>query len=308
VFLDPNTRPGNDKRAATEIFGDRPQTRRRARVLIGVAVATCAGIAIAVAVQTWYLRTQVIDQSAFTQRAVNVADNEGVRSALTAEISDRLATRVPAGLIPAQSIRPLIDRALDSETFDSLLRIGARHFNAALFHNGPATDSLKIQLGALLGDSTIIPAHVLGATTVNLVDTRADSVLTGTNRAADLDRILSIALPLFAVAAIAVAITLTRQIWRPLSATGLAAATAGAATLLLLSNMRTTTIDALRFASGLDRERSHSLAAGIWEGYFGGMHTVALVATIAGAFIGIGLLLRDRQSRGSTHIHAASRL
>jgi hypothetical protein len=268
----------------------------RTAAVLGILLAICAGTAIVLSAQAWYLRSQVIDTSAFAGRAVHVAAEEGVHDAIAAEIADRIAAELPRDLVSTGRVRSTVDRAMEGEAFDPLLRSGARRLNAALFHDGRGGSSLRIRLDDLLGSTGVLRGAPAGSS-VDLVAVRADSALADTNRAADLTRVLTIALPLFALVALAAASALTRRPRRLLAVTALAAAVVAAVMLPLLSLARTEVVDALRFASGLDPRRAESVAGAIWDGFFGGLHTVALVALAAGAVAAAGLLGWDAGSR-----------
>lgn len=269
--------------------------RRRGLVssFLGALLALCAGVAIVLAAQAWYVRTQVIDNAAFTQRAVKVVAEPSVRSAVGTEITDAVAGR--AG-ISAAEIRSTVDGALGSRSFDAALRAGASSLNAALFHNGSGGQSLSINLGGLAGLG-VVPSSVLDATTVRLVSARDESVLRYTNDAANVLRIACIVLPALALVALVLALAMVNRPARAVSMAGLAAAVVGAVTLPVLAQLRDKTVGGAHFQGGLSHRLDVDVATAIWNGFCGPMHTIASVALVGGAVVAIVFFLLSLRRR-----------
>jgi hypothetical protein len=268
---------------------------RRLTSFLGSLLALCAGVAIALAAQAWYVRTQVVDTSAFTQRAVTVVAEPQVRSAFASEISDTLAAKTG---VAAGEILPAVDTALASRAFGSALRSGASNFNAALFHHGSGGGSLSINLGGVIG-SNVIPSSVLQETNVDLVSSSDQSAFRYTNDAADVLRVVCIALPIFALLAVLLALPMASRPARAIAFAGLGAAAIGAVTLPGLSTLRGKTVDGVQLQSSFGHGVDVRVATAIWNGFCGPMHTIARLSLVGGAAVAVAfMLLSLRPLRG----------
>jgi hypothetical protein len=216
-----------------------------------------------------------------------VVDEPKVRSAVASEVSDALVAKTG---VAAGDISPAVDDALNSRSFDSVLRAGASSFNAALFHNGSGTQSLSINLGGVI-DSSVVPSSVLQETNVDLVSPRDQSVFRYTNDAADVLRVICIVLPLFALLALLLALAMANRPARAIAAAGFGAAVTGAATLPVLAQLRDKTIDGVQLQSSFSHRLDVQVATAIWNGFCGPMHTIARVSLAGGAAVGVAFLL-----------------
>ena len=96
-------------------------------VVLGAALLLAGGV-------TYYLRTQILDQDAFADRAVAALDDDGVRKVVGREIVVNLIDRGSTDLVAARPlIESVVDVVIQSRPFKTIFRQAAIQTNRVFF-------------------------------------------------------------------------------------------------------------------------------------------------------------------------------
>ena len=161
---------------------DRPVALRRATTTL---LAAAAGLLAVAAAVCWSLSRTVVAQQPFADRAVAALQREPVRAAVSTEIADQVDAQVPDAALSPVRVREIVDRAVLTPAFESVLREGALTLNRALFHGAASGEALRVDLGRVLQPTSPRLARIVGERRATVLTLRADGVLTRSNRLAD---------------------------------------------------------------------------------------------------------------------------
>jgi hypothetical protein len=272
------------------------------RQTFATLLAVVAAVSAVLGASAWWLRDGVIARQAFVDRAVTTLDRDAVRRAIVDEIAAQAGAQVPAGVLPAATIRRVAERAVRTQRFRRAFRTAAGDVADALFQTGPGSGSatLTVDLAGVLGAVSPQLASVVAASgadsSVELVTVRRDSLPIDTPRAADLARTLAVVLPALACFALAGAVALAVDRRRLLGSAAVSALVCGALLLAALFAGHAAVQSAATAGGGVSRAQARAAAGAVFDVYTGGLRTIAISALVVGLVAGVAaLLLRGRR-------------
>lgn len=257
------------------------------RQTLATLLAIVAALSAVIGACAWSVRDGVVARQGFVDHATEALGRAPVRDAVSAEITDQVVARVPAGVVARDQLRAIVDRAIRTRTFRRAFRRGAGDVGDALFSTGSGgSATLRVDLADVLAQvSPQLAAVVSGGTAAQLVTVRTDSLPIDTNRAGGLVRTLAVVLPALACFALAAALAAATDRRRALLAAGLAAVVAGALLLIGLIVGHTVVGAAATSGGGVSPSGARAAAGAIWDVYTGGLRTIAIVALVAGVVV-----------------------
>jgi hypothetical protein len=268
--------------------GPAPRSGRlRGRIsLLLVVVATLFALAGGVCL---YAREEILDSSAFADRAVVALRHPGVNSVVARE----LAVQVIEPSVPdVVAARPVIESAIkalvSSSAFRPVIHLAAENGHRLLFERAGGNAVFDIADAGAVVSSALrtlapniakrIPAH---SETI-LLTLRRRSFAAGTLRFADAVRVLGIVLPLVAIAMFAGAIMLASDRRRTITAAGAAVGATAITTAIALALIRRYVIHHVYGSQELTNSDVRSAIDALWGVYLGDLMTWLLGAAAVG--------------------------
>ncbi len=259
-------------------------TRARRVTSVVLLVAACASLLIGGA--TLYARQEIINSSAFAQRAIDAVHQPTVQRVITRE----LAVQVIEPAVPdALAVRPVISTALralvTSSTFEPLIRVAAEQGHRLLFVRGGGNtifdiaDAGKVVASALKTLAPKVAARIPAATEAVLATLRKREFADTTLRIADAVRVLGFILPVVAVLLFALGIYIDRRRRRALTTGALMVAVTGIAFWIALELFRRYVVSHLYASGELTNADIRGAAGEVWGAYLGDLVTWTIVVT-----------------------------
>jgi hypothetical protein len=270
---------------------NRNRVSERTRGVVSVALVVLGAALLLAGGVTFYLRTQILDQDAFADSAVEALDDDRVRKVVAREIVVNLIDRGSTDLVAARPLlESVVDTVIGTAPFKSVFREAAvqtnrvfftRERSNALFDVSDATELVRFALQSV--DPKLarqLPEDI----EANLVALRRQEFAGQTLAFADDVRVLGVVLPLLAllvlVAAIAVAPDRRIAVLRAGVAVGTSAALLAAALLVL----RARTLAGVIGEDELTDAEVRDAVAGLLDAFLGGLVAGALLLAL-GALI-----------------------
>jgi hypothetical protein len=271
---------------------NRNRVSERTRGVVSVALVVLGAVLLLAGIVTFYLRTQVLDQDAFADRAVQALDDDGVRRVVAREIVVNLVDRGSTDLVAARPLlESVVDTVIGTAPFRSVFREAAVQTNRvfftrdrrnALFDVSDATELVRFALQSVSPDlARQLPKDI----EANLVALRRREFAGKTLAVADHVRVLGIVLPALAllvfVAAIAIAPDRRVAVLRSGIAVGTSAALLAAALLVL----RARTLAGVIGEDELTDADVRDAVAGVLDAFLGGLVVGALLLALGGLIV-----------------------
>ena len=264
----------------------------RSRPLVSSGLIAVGGILLFAGLIAFWGRVAIYDPDGFSSRAIEVLENDAVRTVVTEKVVDEIVARGSDRLV---TVRPVLELAVgevvESRPFRAIYGNGVRQAHASLFDPDQAIvlellDLMIIVDGAVRAIDPQLAERLpdVRATLIQLRkrDFAAQAISTGTRV-----RFLGWLLPLLALLAFGAGVWLASDRDRAVSGVGLSAAAAGAAVVATVGIGR-----AILMSSDLEPLAERALL-GVWRPFAGdlaiwGLGTavfgIALAAAAASAF------------------------
>jgi hypothetical protein len=249
---------------------------------------------------TYYLRTQVLDQEAFADRAVAALEDDRVRDVVGREIVVNLIDRGSTDLVAARPLlESVVGAVIESRPFKSVFRQAAVETNRVFFARDrrnalfDIADAAQLVRFALKSVSPKIAAQLPRDMEGNLLALRRREFAGRTLAVADKVRVLGVVLPLLAllvlVAAVAIAPDRRIAVLRSGIAVGTSAALLAAALLIL----RARTLAGVVGEDELSDEDVQGAVAGLLDAFLGDLVAGAFLLALGGLVVGAAAAALD---------------
>lgn len=255
-----------------------------------VALLVLASIALLIGGVTLYVREELLDSSAFADRAVDAVHQPYVRHVVAREITVRILEPALPDLIAARpAVESAVDIAVGSKPFTPLIRLAAQHGHRLLFQRQGANvvfdlaDASTVVSSAL---STLAPK--LGPKLARDVPKRVEAILltlrrrsfaATTLRLGEKVRLLGIVLPPVAVLLFALGIFVAPERRRAVTRAGVVVGVIGVAFAITLEVFRRYVIAHMFGANELTTSEVRGAVGELWGAYLGDLLLWTLVAS-----------------------------
>jgi hypothetical protein len=273
------TTSADNQRAARQVSG--------ARSVLSVVVVLLATLATLAGGVALYVHEEIVNSSAFAERAVDAVHQPGVQRVLAREIAVQV---VEPGLPDLVAARPAIESAaklvVGSRQFDPVIRLAAEHGHRLLFErNGgnavfDLADAGTVISGALSTLAPRIAKEIPSRTDAILLMLRRRSFATETLRFADALRIVRILLPVVAVMLFALAIVIAADRRRVITLSAIAVGVTGATFAIALELARRYVVSHVYGSNELSNADVRGAVGDVWGAYLGDLLTWALASAV----------------------------
>ncbi|HYN51799.1 MAG TPA: hypothetical protein VES62_12815, partial [Thermoleophilaceae bacterium] len=247
-----------------------------------------------------YLRTQVLDQEAFADRAVAALEDDGVRKVVGREIVVNLIDRGSTDLVAARPLlESVVGAVIQTEPFQQIFRRAAVEANRVFFEREKSNalfdiaDSAQLVRFALKSVSPELAAQLPKDIEGNLLALRRREFAGKTLAVADDVRLLGVVLPLLGllvlVAAIAIAPDRRIAVLRSGLAFGTSAALFAAALLILRARILAGVIG----EDELTDADVRGAVAGLLDAFLGDLISGAFLLALLGLVVGAAAAALD---------------
>ena len=270
------------------------------RGVISVALVVLGAALLLAGSVTYYLRTQVLDQEAFADRAVAALEDDGVRKVVGREIVVNLIDRGSTDLVAARPLlESVVGAVIQTEPFQQIFRRAAVEANRVFFEREKSNalfdiaDSAQLVRFALKSVSPELAAQLPKDIEGNLLALRRREFAGKTLAVADDVRLLGVVLPLLGllvlVAAIAIAPDRRIAVLRSGLAFGTSAALFAAALLILRARILAGVIG----EDELTDADVRGAVAGLLDAFLGDLISGAFLLALLGLVVGAAAAALD---------------
>ena len=260
---------------------------RRARHVVSVALVALASLTALAGGLALYVREEIVDTSAFADRAVDAVHQPVLQRVLAREIAVHL---VEPSVPDAVAARPVIESAVKlvvgSEPFGPVIRLAAEHGHRLLFERNGGNAVFDVaDAGTLVSSAlrTVAPKlarEIPARTEVILLTLRRRSFATVTLRFAEAVRVLGIVLPAVALVLFAGAIMIAPDRRRAITRSGIAVGVSGVAFAIVLELVRRYVVAHVYGSNELTNADARGAVGELWGAYLGDLMTWTLAVTV----------------------------
>ncbi len=243
-----------------------------------------ATIAAVVGGVTLYLRSEVIDSTAFANRTVNAIHQPAVQQVVSREMTVQLLEPAfPDAIAGRPLVQSAVKAALGTGAFESLLRLAAVHGHRLLFQRGGGNavfdiaDAGTVISSALRKLAPKIAAEIPKRTDAILFTLKKRSFAATTLRVANVVRILGLVFPIVAVVLFVVAIAIAPDRRRALTRMGVTVGVAGLALAIGLGLLKRALASTLIPPPELTTAETQAAFGALWDSYLRDLTTWTLV-------------------------------
>ena len=274
---------------STDSIGTAQQRLRspRSRGVLSVGLAVLAAAAIVVGGACLYVREELLNANAFSDRTVAALGHERVRRVVAREIVVQVIDAGPSDLLAARPlINSLVESVIATPQFRSVVAEAARHAHRLLFDRGgnvvfDIADAGTVVLSALRTLAPNVASKVPRNVDAKLLDLRRRSFAVRALRIADKIRLLAILLPLLGLALLALAIALAPRRRAAVTRCAIILAVGAAAAFADLLLIRHSLLVNLFGGEGLSSAEAREAASVLWDSYIGDLLRWAAAIAVA---------------------------
>lgn len=253
-------------------------------VLVSVG-ALAGGLAL-------YARSEIVDSSAFADRAVQAVQQRALQRVIAREIT---VQAIEPSLPDVIAARPVIQSALQavigSEPFRPIIRLAAEQGHRLLFERGGGNtvfdiaDAGTVVTSAVQSIAPKVARAIPRSAGAVLLSLRRRSFADTTLRVADHVRLLGIVLPLAVLALFALIILTARDRRAAIARSATAVAITGVAFMIAFELLRRYVVSHSYGADELTNADVRGAVGELWDVYLGDLTTWALAITVAAVLI-----------------------
>jgi hypothetical protein len=266
----------------------------RVRRAASIALLLAASVAVLAGGLALYARQEIVNSSAFADRAVDAVHQPAVQRVIARELAVQVIEPSAPDVIAARPVLVAALRSLvGSSLFTPVVRLAAEQGHHLLFerHAGNAlfdvADAGKVISSALQALAPKVAARIPANAEAVLLTLRRRSFADQTLRFADAVRVLGLVLPVLALALFALAVVVDPRRRRALTTGALAIAVTGIAFAIAFELFRRYVIDHVYGTQELTTADVRGAVGALWGAYLGDVLTwalgVALVALLVAA-------------------------
>ena len=275
----------------TSLADERTEARAasRARDVLSVVMVVLASLALLAGGVTLYVREEIVNTSAFADRAVDAIHQPVMQHVIAREITVQL---VEPSLPDAAAARPVIQSAvklvIGSEAFVPVARLAAEHGHRLLFErNGgnavfDLADAGTVVSSALRTLAPRIARDIPSGTEAVLLTLRRRSFATETLRFAEAVRVVGFVLPVVAVMLFALAIMTAANRRRAITRSGIALGVTGLAFGIVLELVRRYVVAHTYGSNELSNADVRGAVGELWGAYLDDLMTWTLGVAVVG--------------------------
>jgi hypothetical protein len=272
----------------------------RTRGVVSVTLVVVAALLLLAGVVTHYLRTEILDQRAFADRAVAALEDDRVRKVVGREIVVNLIDRGSTDLVAARPLlESVVDAVIQSAPFKTIFRRAAVEANRVFFVRERSnalfdvSDAAELVRFALQSVSPNLARQVPEDFDANLVELRRREFAGRTLAIADDVRVLGVVLPLLALVCFLAAIALAPDRRIAVLRSGVAAGTTAALLAAILLVLRARVLAGVVGEDELTDAEVRDAVAGLLDAFLGDLITGALLLALGGLVIGAAAAALD---------------
>ena len=264
-----------------------------ARDRASIALAVVGSVLALVGALLLYVRTEIVDEDAFADHAVEALEDDRVRDVATTEIVVQLAERGSADLVAA---RPLVEQVvatvIDTGPFKRVLREAARQANRLLFVEGKdnvafdISDGLQIVRFALNSINPEVADEIPKDVDLALVKLREREFATQTLVVAERIRVLGLIAPVVALMVLIGSVALAADRRVGVLRAAIAVAAAGALLAIVYLVLRARLLAGVIGEDELTDEELRGAVGGILDAFVGGLFFWGLGLAVLGVVVG----------------------
>jgi hypothetical protein len=272
----------------------------RVRAMASVALVVLAGVLVLAGAVAYYGRAEVVRERAFADRAVAALEDDAVREVASREIVVNLIDRGSTDLVAGRPLlESVVDAALATAPFQSVVREAARVANRALFVRGgenvafDLSDAAELVEFGMRSVSPRLAREVPEDFDATLVSLRRQELAAGTLEVARDVRVLGLLLPPLALAALVAAVALAPDRRVAVLRGGVAVGAAGTILAIALVLVRARLLAGLEGSDELTDEDVRQAAGGVFDAYLGDLSTWAFALGLLGLVVAAAAMALD---------------
>jgi hypothetical protein len=272
------TRVADDTRAAT--------SSHRLRVAVSIVLAVVASLMALAGGVALYARDEIVDQSAFADRAVDAVHQPVLQRVLAREIAVQL---VEPSLADAIAARPVVESAvklvIGSTPFVPVIHLAAEHGHRLLFERGGGNAVFDVADAGTVVSSAL---HTLAPGLAREIPRRTDAVLLAlrrrsfaaeTLRFADHVRLLGIVLPALAIVLLTLSVLAAPNRRTAITRSAVAIGVTGVAFVIAFEVARHYVVSHTYGSNELTNADVRGAVGELWDVYLGDLRTATVAAS-----------------------------
>ena len=272
----------------------------RARGTASVLLVIVAALLLLAGAVAHYARTEILDQDAFADRAVEALDDDRVRKVVRREIVVNLIDRGSTDLVAARPLlESVVDAVMQSAPFRALFRRAAVETNRLFFTRErrnalfDISDAAELVHFALRSVSPKLAKELPEDFEADLLTLRRRDFAGQTLAVADDVRVLGVVLPLLALLAFAAAIVVAPDRRIAVLRSGVAVGVVGALLAVVLLILRARTVAGLEGEDELTDADVQAAGAGLLDAFVGPLIAGGLLLALGGLVVGAAAAALD---------------
>ena len=279
---------------------DKERSGGRARGPASVLLVIVAALLLLAGAVAHYARTEILDQDAFADRAVEALDDDRVRKVVRREIVVNLIDRGSTDLVAARPLlESVVDAVMQSAPFRALFRRAAVETNRLFFTRErrnalfDISDAAELVRFALRSVSPKLAKELPEDFEADLLTLRRRDFAGQTLAVADDVRVLGVVLPLLALLAFAAAIVVAPDRRIAVLRSGVAVGVVGALLAVVLLILRARILAGLEGEDELTDADVQAAGAGLLDAFVGPLIAGGLLLALGGLVVGAAAAALD---------------
>jgi hypothetical protein len=270
------------------------QRASRVRSVLSAGLIALAAIMLLAGGLTLYVREEILDTSAFADRAVDAIRQPAVKSVASREIAVQLVEPGVPDLVAARpALESAVGLAISSGLLRPVVRLAAEHAHRLLFERGgnavfDVADAGTVVVSALHALSPSIARRIPSHSEAVLLTLRRRSFAGDTLRFAETVRVLGLVLPVVGVALFALAAAVAPNRRRAITRSGIAIGVVGLGCAIALEIVRRYIVSHVYGTEELTNADVRAAVGGIWGAYMDDLMTWLIVGAAAGWLLAAG--------------------
>jgi hypothetical protein len=265
------------------------QPRGRARDIASLALVVLASVAALAGGLCLYLRQEIVDSSAFADRAVSALRKPAINRVVAREIAVQVVEPSVPDIVAARPvIVSAVKLAVGSDAFRPVIRLAAENGHKLLFERGggnavfDVADAGTVVSSALRTLAPNVARKIPRQSEAILLTLRRRSFAADTLRFADTVRVLGIVLPILAFGLFVAGVVIARDRRRAITAIGIAVGVTGVVAAIALALIKRYVVTHVYGTEELTNQDVRAAVSDLWSAYLGDLMTWILASAAVG--------------------------